>query len=593
MASRFGFDGSNVTASVNTEGGGGGGAAISASGSSVNSGTVVFSNSGGVSFGMNGSTVTATVATNYQSQGAYLTTGQPPGAYLTTAMLSNAGTISNIKVSAGASSSNVSAVTFSNTNGVSFGYDGTNITASVVTSYQPAGAYLTTARASNDAVGTNTALTANGVSWTVNSAGLSLNVPAFLTTAQAPGAYLTTARASNDAIGTNTALTANGVSWTANSAGLSLNVPAFLTTAQAPGAYLTTAMLSNAATISNFKISAGGSSSNVSSVNFANTNGAVVRLRRDEHDGIRGDCLSGQGAYLTTAMFSNAATLSNVNISAGATSANLSNWTYSNANGISFGLTNSVITASIATSLSVINVSAGAASGNLGSVVFSNSNGISFGLNGSTITATPVIESQFDPFAQFGGSVITNSTLGASTLYFQPFDLEHHLNAYRINFFFSIATGTAGSNATWSAGYSAGAALYQPDTGANSTQMTSFWSGSFGISATGSSNTTGVATFPMGISNSTAVSTELRLQYEQLLVMSPVSGWSRSRSVPHSSRAGTSSGSATVLQQQAPRKSSPSMHQWPSTRGPWPTCTGPWARRRRPATPPSLGRSRD
>jgi hypothetical protein len=81
--------------------------------------------------------------------------------------------------------------------------------------------YLTTARASTDAVGLNTALTANGVAWTVNSSGISLNVPA----------YLTTARGSTDAVGLNTALTANGVSWTVNSSGISLNVPAFLTTA--------------------------------------------------------------------------------------------------------------------------------------------------------------------------------------------------------------------------------------------------------------------------------------------------------------------------------------------------------------------------
>lgn len=91
-----------------------------------------------------------------------------------------------------------------------------------LTTAQPAGAYLTTARASTDAVGLNTALTANGVAWTVNSSGISLNVPAFLTTA----------RGSTDAVGLNTALTANGVAWTVNSSGLSLNIPAFLTTAR-------------------------------------------------------------------------------------------------------------------------------------------------------------------------------------------------------------------------------------------------------------------------------------------------------------------------------------------------------------------------
>lgn len=82
---------------------------------------VVFSNANGVSFGLSGSTVTATVKTNYQSSGAYLTT----------AMASNAATISNIKVSAGASSANLSALTFSNSNGVSFGLSGSTITASV------------------------------------------------------------------------------------------------------------------------------------------------------------------------------------------------------------------------------------------------------------------------------------------------------------------------------------------------------------------------------------------------------------------------------------------------------------------------------
>ncbi len=121
---------------------------VSAGSTSGNVSAVTFSNGSGVSFGFDGSNITATVATNYQSQGAYLTTaalsqdsskyagtgfttattagtnivgtqgnnglsiGVP--AYLTTAMASNAATISNIKISAGASSSNVSAVTFSN-----------------------------------------------------------------------------------------------------------------------------------------------------------------------------------------------------------------------------------------------------------------------------------------------------------------------------------------------------------------------------------------------------------------------------------------------------------------------------------------------
>jgi hypothetical protein len=52
---------SNGSIVISGGAGGGGGPAISAAGNSVSNGTVVFSNSNGVSFGMNGSTITATV----------------------------------------------------------------------------------------------------------------------------------------------------------------------------------------------------------------------------------------------------------------------------------------------------------------------------------------------------------------------------------------------------------------------------------------------------------------------------------------------------------------------------------------------------
>jgi hypothetical protein len=132
---------------------------------------------------------------------------------------------------------------FSNTQGVSFGTSDGKITASVETNYQSAGNYLTTAALSNHSHGnptlalTNltgtTASASNGftlslsaadpagggagtgftstttagtqVKGTLGTDGLSLAVPAFLTTAQSPGAYLTTARASTDAVGLNTA----------------------------------------------------------------------------------------------------------------------------------------------------------------------------------------------------------------------------------------------------------------------------------------------------------------------------------------------------------------------------------------------------
>jgi len=93
---------------------------ISAGATSNNLSALTFNNSNGVTFGLTGSVVTATVATNYQS----------PGAYLTTAMQSDAVTLSNIKVSAGASSALLSALTFSNSNGLAFGLNAGTVTGS-------------------------------------------------------------------------------------------------------------------------------------------------------------------------------------------------------------------------------------------------------------------------------------------------------------------------------------------------------------------------------------------------------------------------------------------------------------------------------
>jgi hypothetical protein len=221
--------------------GGGGGPAIKGSGTyTQNTGTIEFANSNGVTFGLetNG-TMTASVETNYQAPGAYLTTAalsnhnhdgvyQPVGAYLTTARASNDAiglntAATNVTWTVGSAGISIDAA----------GYQaaGAYLTTAALSNhnhdgvYQPVGAYLTTARASNDAIGLNTAAT--NVTWTVGSAGISLNAGGY----QSAGAYLTTARASNDAIGLNTAAT--NVTWTVDSRGISLNAGAYQTFAHA------------------------------------------------------------------------------------------------------------------------------------------------------------------------------------------------------------------------------------------------------------------------------------------------------------------------------------------------------------------------
>lgn len=90
---------------------------------SINGGTgdISFSNSNGISFGRNASTITASYT-----------------------VPSTAGLISAINISGGTTSNNLSKVTFSDSNGVSFGLNGSVLTATVKTDYQSSNAnYLT------------------------------------------------------------------------------------------------------------------------------------------------------------------------------------------------------------------------------------------------------------------------------------------------------------------------------------------------------------------------------------------------------------------------------------------------------------------
>lgn len=95
------------------------------------------------------------------------------------------------------------------------------------------------------------------------------------------------------------------------------------------------------------------------------------------------------GPYLTTAMASNAATISNIRLSAGTTSNLASAFTFSNSNGVSFGLDAGTITGSVDATSSLVGTSGISISTN-GSTVsilmtHSNANGVSFGFSGGSI----------------------------------------------------------------------------------------------------------------------------------------------------------------------------------------------------------------
>ena len=297
---------------------------------------VVFSNANNVSFGLNGSTITASAG--------------PTGA-------------ANINLSAGTTSNLSSAFTFSNSNNVSFGLNNGTITAS----------------ASFPA----------GVASINLSAGTTSNLASAFTFSNS-----------------------NNVSFGLNASTITASVATSLT---------------------NINFSAGTTSNNLSAVTFSNFNNVSFGLN----------------GSVVTASASFAAGGASINLSAGTTSNLASAFTFSNSNGVSFGLNASTITASIATSLTAINVSAGTTSNNLSAITFSNSNNVSFGLNGSTMTAsasfaTTGIVGTVSVFSQ-DADFVTNFTALQASLSLQKLSLPMNLRATQLAF---IAAFGGASNAS-------------------------------------------------------------------------------------------------------------------------------------------------
>jgi|ERR1700690_425085 len=118
------------------------------------------------------------------------------------------------------------------------------------------------------------------------------------------------------------------------------------------------------------------------------------------------------------------------NLSAGTTSNNLSAVTFSNSNNVSFGLNDSVITASatFASSQGSINFSAGTTSANLSAVTFANSNGISFGLNAGTVTGSILGVGTVSIFSQ-DADFVTQFPVSQAALSLQKLSLACNVRA--------------------------------------------------------------------------------------------------------------------------------------------------------------------
>lgn len=211
---------------------------------------------------------------------------------------------------------NTGTVEFANSNGLTFGLSNNG---KMTASHNG----LTTARASNDGIGLNTAATQ--VTWTVNSSGISLNAGAYLTTAMASNA------GSNFAgLGETTGTTAGtDLKMTVDSVGVNVSFPKWITTAAAsdhshgnPQLNLTNLSGTTASNSAGFTlslsaaapgagggaaISAGANSQNTGTVNFANSNGVTFGLSNNgtmtaSHNGLTTARASNDGVGLNTAL---------------------------------------------------------------------------------------------------------------------------------------------------------------------------------------------------------------------------------------------------------------------------------------------------
>jgi hypothetical protein len=454
------------------------GVGISANGSSQSAGNILFSNANGVSFGMNGSTVTASAAGggvnaslggNTSGVLALISTGTlflAGGNNVTLSQNGNSVTISantaaaaNLSVSAGTTTGAFGGLTFSNSNGFSFGLNNGTIT----------GSYNSTQFA-----GTGTTFAGTNVSgsMTLNSAGLNLALSGAAGSSQTEAIYFAgnTTGQSSQSTYTVGSLNVSGAGiisagWSSNS--LIISAPA--TTAFNLSAYaVSNTTQSSSGTVAGTALSfagAGGASVGISNGSVvisagaaggASTAGlyALGNTTQNSSTTLNQSALSFNALGAMTWGYSNGSiqvsapatssisgtglvsiSVNGSTISIGAnalTAYAVSNTTQSSsgtvngtalsfagAGGVSVGVSNgSVVVSGAAGGAGSVNFSAGTTSSNLGSVVFSNSNGVSFGLNGSTITASANGISTVGLYALGNTTQNSSTTLNQSALSF-------------------------------------------------------------------------------------------------------------------------------------------------------------------------------
>lgn len=470
----------NVGAALTSEGLLNTGVAISAGTELASTGTVLFSNTNGVTFGMSGSVLTASVQTA-------------------------GGTATGVAISAGTQIATTGAVVFSNSNGVSFGLSNQTLTASVPVQSTGPGAVsaLGGAITSGTVLLSNTATTPGNVLFGIN--GQTATASAVL-----HAQPLLLAGSTSQTAGTIAFQNANNVLFGMATGGLSVGVitASALTQNQGPAA-----------------LSAGTASASSGTIVFSNSNNISFGMSGSTITATSpvGVILAGtQFASLGNVFFVNSNNVSfgmsassNITasfsadpsgpqaISAGTASVSIGTVVFSNSNGVSFGLNGSTVTASVATAAAGgVGIAAGTQTASTGTVEFVASNGIAFGMSGSNQVTASYTQSTAPAAIAVSGSVIS-----AGTVVFSASNgITWGVNGNTITAAYSQSTGPAAISAG-TASVGSGTVVFSNSNGVSfglsgSTVTASVAAGGVAISASGSSQSAGTIVF----SNSNGVS---------------------------------------------------------------------------------------
>ena len=370
-----------------------------------------------------------------------------------------------VALSAGTASASAGTVVFSNSNGVSFGLNGSTVTASVAAG--PA------AGIGGIAAGTQTAT--SGTVIYSNSNGLTFGMAGSASVTGSHDGFRSVSAGTTHALGPGLSFgNANGISFGANGSTVtaSYTVP------------------NTAGLISAINLSAGTTSTNASAITAGNANGVSFGMN---------------GATLTASVGAGATATGNLGaMAAGTQTATSGTVAFANSNGVTFGMSGSnQITASYtvpstAGLISAINVSGGTTSNNLTQLVFANGGNVSFGLNGSTITATApsgggggTTLSSYEPFplvANTGTSALSLSSNTSAAMMLFPFDLRAPVAAEVLGVAISANFTTGGTSSFRQSGTLMWG-LYSRPTGTASTELRIMGSSQLGYSVTYNNST--------------------------------------------------------------------------------------------------------